>query len=106
MLKRWSIVLKMLLGKITQENLANRGVFLDVLDKAVEKEGGFYYYILEFFGYEMDSSKVNKNEAWKMSAAISHMQNISSVYFEQKIGILSRGIIRTLCFVILFLKYF
>ena len=97
MLKSWSIILEkmktfdenMLLGKITQENLKNRGVILDVLDKAVEKEGGFYFYILDFFGYSMDSSKVNKNEAWKLTTAISHMQNISSVYFDQKIGILS-----------------
>ena len=101
MLKSWSIVLEkkksfdenMLIEKITQENLENKEVILDVLDKAVEKEGGFYFYILELFGYEMDSSKVNKNEAWKMSTAISHMQNISSLYFEQKIGILSKGII-------------
>ena len=97
--QNWSTVLvtmktfneNMLLEKITQENLEKRGVLLSVLDRAVEKEGGFYFYILEFFGYEMDSSKVNKNEAWKMSTAISHMQNISSVYFEQKIGILSKG---------------
>ena len=70
MLKSWSIVLEkmknfdenMLIGKITQENLEKKGVLMNVLDKAVEKEGGFYFYILEFFGYEMGSSKVNKNE--------------------------------------------
>ena len=98
-LESWSIILekmknfeeKMLIGKITHENLERRGVILSVLDKAVEKEGGFYFYILDFFGYEIDSSKVNKNKAWKMTTAISHMQNISDVYFEQKIGILSKG---------------
>ena len=110
MLKSWSIILEkiksfdenMLIGKITQENLENKGVILDVLDKAVEKEGVLYFYVLVFFGYEINSSKVNKNEAWKMSTAISHMQNISSVYFEHKIGILSKGTIRPLCLVVLF----
>ena len=101
MLKSWSVVFEkmktfdenMLLGKITQENLEKKGVLMSVLDRAVDKEGGFYLFILEFLGYEIDSSKVNKNEAWKMSTAISHMQNISSVYFEQEIGKLSKGMI-------------
>ena len=86
----------MLLGKITQENLKNRGIILNVLDKAVEKEGGFYFYILEFFGYEIDSSKVNKNEAWKMTTARSHMENLSSLYCNQNISILSKGSIKLL----------
>ena len=110
MSQNWSIVLEkmkgfdenMLIGKITQDDLEKRGLILNVLDKAVEKEGGFYFYILEYFGNEMNSSKVNKNEAWKMTTAVSHMQNISSLYFEQKIGILSKGFLRPPYIVILF----
>ena len=83
----------MLMKKITSGNLEGKGVVFDQINKALENEGVFYYFVLDFFGYEWDSSKVNKNEAWKMSAAISQFANLSSVYCNQKI---SRGKINIL----------
>ena len=98
-LQSWSTVLEhmkifeknMLISKISSENLESERIILDPLNKALETEGGFYYCILDFFGYEMTTSEVNKNEAWKMTTARSHMLNLSSIYCNQKIGILSKG---------------
>ena len=79
--------------KISPEILERTGVVLDPLNKALEKEGGFYFFILEFFGYEMNSDEVNKNGFYNLSTAISHMQNLSSTYCNRKISILSKGLI-------------
>ena len=98
-LQNWSIVFEnmktfeknMLISKISSENLESEGIILNPLNKALENEGGFYYFILDFFGFEMTLSEVNKNEAWKMTTARSHMQNLSSIYCNRRIGILSKG---------------
>ena len=79
--------------KISSDILEKEGVALYPINKALENEGGFYYYFLTFFGFEMKSSKVNKNNVWKMTTAKSHMENLSSIYCNQKLGMLSQGMI-------------
>ena len=61
----------LLMKKINSQALLEEGVHLDILNQTVEKEAGLYYYILDHFGYEISSSKVNENEAYKLSKAIS-----------------------------------
>ena len=62
---------KLLMTKINSQTLLENRVHLDILNQTVEKEGGLYFYILEHFGHEISSSKVNENEAYKLSKAIS-----------------------------------
>ena len=57
--------------KINSLTLVKNRVHLDILNQAVEKEAGLYFYILDHFGYEISSSKVNENEAYKLSKAMS-----------------------------------
>ena len=33
--------------------------------------------ILGYFNFEIESGRVNENEAWKMSAAVSHFENLT-----------------------------
>ena len=88
--ENWSPVLrqmenfdeKILIEEISWENLERSGVILDPLTKALINEGGFV----------MDSSEVNKNEAWVMSKAISHVQKLSSIYRDPKFSLLSNGL--------------
>ena len=82
--------INVLIGKITSEILERNGVVLNPLNKALEMEEGFYFN-LEFFGNEMSLENVNKNEAWKMTSAVSHMQNLSSIFCDQTY--LSKGVI-------------
>ena len=49
--------------KFTLEMLENKRVYLKLLKKASEEQGGLLFYILYFFRFGMDSSKVNKNWA-------------------------------------------
>ena len=79
--------------KIKSDILEREGVVLGPINKALENEGGFYYYFVTFLGFEMNSSKVIKNETWKMTTAKSHMENLSSIYCNQKLGMLSQGMI-------------
>ena len=75
----WSIMIdkmknydeNLLMTKISSKTLLENRVHLDILNQTVEKEAGLYYYILDHFGYEISSSKVNENEAYKLSKAIS-----------------------------------
>jgi len=82
----------MLTEKLNSDILGKEGVVLYPINKALENEGGFYYYFVTFFGFEMNSSKVNKNNVWKMTTAKSHMENLSSIYCNQKLGMLSHAI--------------
>ena len=97
-LQSWTTILEnmqnldrnMLTEKVNSNILERQGVVLEPINKALENEGGFYYYFVTFFGFEMNSSKVNKNNVWKMT---SHMKKLSSVYCNQKLGMLSQGMI-------------
>ena len=66
-----------LIEKIHSDILEENGVDLSLLDKALEKEGDLYFFILEYFGYKIGSSKVNENEAYEISKAVSRMENLS-----------------------------
>ena len=90
-LQNWSMIAdivkdfdeKMLIEKISSENLDKKGIILNPLNKALMNEAGFV----------MDSSDVNKNEAWIMSKTISHIQKLSSIYCDPKFSLLSKGTI-------------
>ena len=82
-----------LIEKISSENLSENGVDLSILNKNVETEGGLYYYILDHFGSSISSrltsSKVNENEAYKLSKAISYMENDSVPHSKRHHGTVS-----------------
>ena len=69
-------------SRIDYEILERDGVDYAHVNKALEKEGGLYFYILDYFGYDIRSSQVNENEAYKMSTAISQIQKLS--FFHSK----------------------
>ena len=75
--------------KMTSEILEQNGVDFGPLNKSLEKEGDLFFYILENFGYDIiiRSSQVNENEAYKMSTAISQVQNLSLLQSIAEIGI-------------------
>ena len=79
-------------SRIDSEILERNGVDFGHLEKALEKEGGLYFYILDYFGYDIRSSKVNGNEAYKMSTAISKRQKLSLLQSLLQIGIITKGL--------------
>ena len=98
-LESWKVLIQemktfdkdLLRSKINSESLEQNGVDLGHLNKALEKEGGLFFYILEYFGYDIRSSPVNENEAYKMSTAMSHMQKLSLRQSNVEIGQISKG---------------
>ena len=80
-----------LISHINCKILEQNGVDFGHLNKALEKEGGLYFYILEYFGYNIRSSQVNENEAYKLSTAMSQMQNISFRQSNAEIGNITKG---------------
>ena len=93
----WSIAINdmknldknLLMKKINSQALLENGVHLDILNQTVEKEGGLYFYILEHFGFEISSSKVNENEAYRLSKAISYIENDSMPHSKRDHGTVS-----------------
>ena len=81
-----------LTNRITTEVLEKSGVDLGPLDDSLEKEGGLFFFILEKFGFEITTSRVNKNEAYKLSTTISHMQKLLRLTSERKHDMISEGI--------------
>ena len=82
---------KWLIEKIGSEILEKNGVDLSLLDKAIENEGDLYFFILEYFGYDIGSSKVNENEAYEISKAVSRMENLSLLTSNAQLGTVSIG---------------
>ena len=78
-------------SRINSEILERNGVDFGHLNKALEKEGGLFFYILDYFGYDIRSSLVNENEAYKMSTAISQRQKLSLLESNSKIGNITQG---------------
>ena len=78
-------------NRITTEILQNSGVDLGPLNDSLEKEGGLYFFILEKFGFDITSSQVNKNEAYQLSTAISHMQKLSFLESTRQRDMISEG---------------
>ena len=85
-------------NRITTGILQNSGVDLGPLNDSLEKEGGLYFFILEKFGFDITSSQVNKNEAYKISTAISHMQKLSLLESKLQRDIISEGIFQMYIF--------
>ena len=81
----------LLKNRINCEILQQNGVDLSHLNKALEKDGGLYFYILDYFGYDIRSSQVNENEAYKMSTAISQIQKLSFLQSKPEMGKISKG---------------
>ena len=88
-----------LLEKIGSEVLEKNGVDLSLLDKALEKEGDLYFFILNYFGYEIGSSKVNENEAYEISKAVSRMENLSLLPSNAQLGNISIGQFIKICLI-------
>ena len=81
-------------NRITPKILQSSGVDLGHLDDLVVSEGGLYSFILEKFGFDITTSQVNKNEAYKLSTAISHMQNLPTFKSKRQRGMISEGILQ------------
>ena len=95
----WKIIIQemktfdreLLRSKINSKILERKRVDLTHLNKALDKEGGLYFYILDYFGYDIRSSQVNENEAYKMSTAISQIQKLSFLQSKPEMGKISKG---------------
>ena len=77
-------------SKITSEILEENDVDLKPLNEALENNGLFYF-IREHFGADIRSSRVNENEAYEMSTAISKIQNLSLLESKIELGLISKG---------------
>ena len=95
----WKVVLRntknfhknWLTNRIDREILEENRVDLSPLNDSLEKEGGLYFYILDHFGKDIRSSRVNDNEAYKISTAISLIQNIPLLESKVELGLISKG---------------
>ena len=79
-------------SKITAEILAKNGINLHLFNREVENEGGFYFFILDHFGYDVRSSQVNENEANKISTTISQIDKLSLLQSKAQLTPISKGI--------------
>ena len=78
-------------GKITVEILEENEIDLQLLNKGLENEGAFYFFILDHFGDDIRSSQVNENEAYKISTAISQVENLSILQSKAQLTPISKG---------------
>ena len=78
-------------NKITYEILAENNVDLKPLNEALENNTGLFYFIREHFGSDIRSSRVNENQAYEMSTAISKIQNLSLLESKADLGLISKG---------------
>ena len=85
----------LLASKISSKLLGEKRVAQNKLQRAVDEEYGFYYFILEHFGYDIRSSQVNENDVYCLSTAISEKLKLSSVKSNSKIGLISKGFFHT-----------
>ena len=80
-----------LTSRINCEILERNGGDFIHFNKALEKEGGLYFYILDYFGYDIRASQVNENETYKLSTAISQRQNLSLLQSNLEIENITEG---------------
>ena len=78
-------------NKISSEFLAENDVDLQPLEGALENKAGLFYFITEHFGSDIRSSRVNENKAYKISTAISKVQNLSLLKSKVELGLISKG---------------
>ena len=81
----------LLRNKINSEILAENDVDLKPLNEALENNTGLFYFIREHFGSDIRSSRVNENEAYNLSTAISKIQNLSLLESKIELGLISKG---------------
>ena len=77
--------------KISPKILEKLGVELGPLKSAEEREMGAIFEILHYFNFSVESRRVNENFAWPMSAALSHLQNLSMGTLNKASNMLSKG---------------
>ena len=95
----WKVIIRvmktfddnLLKSRIDSEVLERNGVDLSHLNEALDKEGGLYFYIFDYFGYDIRSSQVIEKEAYKMSTAMSQMQKLSLLHSNVEIGNITKG---------------
>ena len=81
----------LLKNKVSSEVLAENDVDLKPLNEALENNTGLFYFIREHFESDIRSSRVNENEAYNLSTAISQIQNLSLLKSKVEIGLVSKG---------------
>ena len=92
-------------GKITAEILQENRIDLQLFNKGLENEAAFYFFILDHFGYDVRSSRVNENEAYKISTAISQIDNLSLLQSKAQLTPISEGnIILILVLILVLIK--
>ena len=64
---------------------------LNPLNTAVEKEAGINFYIQNYFGLETSSGQLNETNAYKLSSAISQLQNLSLLHSNAHLDMISKG---------------
>ena len=64
---------------------------LDLLNKAVEKEAGINFNMQNYFGLETSSGQLNETNAYKLSSAISQLQNLSLLQSNAHLEMISKG---------------
>ena len=80
-----------MIGQIKSEVLEENGIDLSPLSDVLGKESVIYFYILDYFGNDIRASQVNENEAYKMSTAVSQIQNLSLLQSKVELGMISKG---------------
>ena len=87
-------------SKITTEILEENGIDLQLFTKGCENEGVLYFFILDYFGYDVRSSRVNENEAYEISTTISQIGNLSSLQSKAQFTPISKGYFLILALII------
>ena len=92
--ERWTEVLdetNYVNNKLSSQNLQSLGVELGPLNSAEEKEMGTIMEILGYFDFEIGSRRVNENEAWRMTAAVSHFEKLTLQTLNNTVNNLSKS---------------
>ena len=60
------------------------------LNKAVENEAGINFYIQNYFGFDASSGQLKEDKTYKLSSAISQLQNLSLLQSSAQLGMISK----------------
>ena len=92
--QKWAEVLEKTVfkaDKIAPEMLQNIGIKLGPLEMAEENEMGTIMEILQYFDFDIGSTRVNENEALPMTTAVSHFENLTLNTLMKTTNMLSIG---------------